>query len=123
MPHIILEHSPNFLSDYILDIGQEIRDLMSEIKSASFDADQFKIRSIAYQNFVVGLTQDDSSFLHISIKILEGRSKEILVELANKVNELVSLSHQKNFNDKIRFDFSVDIIEMNRNCYRKFTIK
>lgn len=123
MPHIILEHSPNFLSDYILDIGEEIRDLMSEIKSASFDADQFKIRSIAYQNFMVGLTQDDSSFLHISIKILEGRSKEILVELANKVHELVLLSHQKNFNNKIHFDFSVDIIEMNRNFYRKFTIK
>ncbi len=123
MPHITLEYSPNFLPKYIMNIGAEIQNIMRNINLANFDVDQCKIRSIPYQNFIVGLDENRANFIHISIKILAGRSLEIRKELSKKVFDYVVESYEKNSNNQSRTDISVDIIEMDRDCYNKITIK
>ena len=60
--------------------------------------------------------------MHITIKILSGRSTEIKKLLAEKILEAgkVFLQSQKL---KERIDLSVDVIDMEREIYQKITIK
>lgn len=47
---------------------------MSDVEG-NFDADQCKARALAFDDYLVGLTdQDTSSFIHITLKVLTGKS-------------------------------------------------
>lgn len=121
MPHIIIEHSSNFDENKILTIGKNIQKIMGDMPFANFDIDQCKIRGISFQNYQVGSSKI-ADFIHISIKILAGRSLEIRQELSQQVFDWVLKYFQDNMNRGNRFDLSVDIIEMNREVYKKITI-
>lgn len=123
MPHIIIEHSQSINNSSMLNIGNQIQEIMANISQGNFDIDQCKIRTISYQNFIVGLENNNADFIHISIKILAGRALEIRQELAQKTFNFVESFYQNLSNKKPRCDISVDIIEMDRDCYKKISIK
>ncbi|NBX52406.1 MAG: hypothetical protein EBT63_01975 [Proteobacteria bacterium] len=123
MPHIIIEHSKAFDEPSMLNIGSQIQEIMANIAHGNFDADQCKIRTISYQQFKVGLDKNNANFIHISIKILAGRALEIRQELAQKTFDLVEDFYRNLNNFNSRCDISIDIVEMDRNCYKKITIK
>jgi 5-carboxymethyl-2-hydroxymuconate isomerase len=122
MPHIIIEHSPNFDENKILTIGKNIQKIMGDMPFANFDIDQCKIRGISFQNYQVGSSKI-ADFIHVSIKILAGRSLEIRQDLSQQVFDWVLKYFQDNMNRGNRFDLSVDIIEMNREVYKKITVR
>jgi len=121
MPHIIIEHSSKFDENKILTIGKNIQKIMGDMPFANFDIDQCKIRGISFQNYQVGSSKI-ADFIHISIKILAGRSLEIRQDLSQQVFDWVLKYFQDNMDRGNRFDLSVDIIEMNREVYKKITI-
>jgi 5-carboxymethyl-2-hydroxymuconate isomerase len=121
MPHIIIEHSSNFDEKKILTIGKNIQKIMGDMPFANFDIDQCKIRGISFQNYQVGSSKI-ADFIHVSIKILAGRSLEIRQDLSQQVFDWVLKYFQDNMDRGNRFDLSVDIIEMNREVYKKITI-
>jgi 5-carboxymethyl-2-hydroxymuconate isomerase len=121
MPHIIIEHSAKFDENKILTIGKNIQKIMGDMPFANFDIDQCKIRGISFQNYQVGSSKI-ADFIHISIKILAGRSLEIRQDLSQQVFDWVLKYFQDNMDRGNRFDLSVDIIEMNREVYKKITI-
>jgi len=122
MPHIIIEHSPNFDENKILTIGKNIQKIMGDMPFANFDIDQCKIRGISFQNYQVGSSKI-ADFIHVSIKILAGRSLEIRQDLSQQVFDWVLKYFQDNMDRDNRFDLSVDIIEMNREVYKKITVR
>lgn len=127
MPHIIIEHSDNILASDALKIGAQIQQIMAEIVEGNFDPNQCKVRSTSYKNYLVGLENVDlektpQDFIHLSIKILAGRSLEIRQKLASQSFDFIkkfyndlNISHQ-------RCDVSVDIIEMARDTYQKISL-
>ena len=121
MPHIIIEHSSKFDENKILTIGKNIQKIIADMPFANFDIDQCKIRGISFQNYQVGSSKI-ADFIHISIKILAGRSLEIRQDLSQQVFDWVLKYFQDNMDRGNRFDLSVDIIEMNREVYKKITI-
>jgi len=123
MPHIIIETSKNILAKEALKIGQEIQQIMAKIVEGNFDPDQCKIRAINYENYVVGLEENDENFIHISIKILAGRAVEVRQKLASQSFEFVNNFYKNLKLPQKRCDISVDIIEMDRDTYQKITIK
>jgi 5-carboxymethyl-2-hydroxymuconate isomerase len=123
MPHIIIETSKNILTKEALKIGQEIQQIMAKIVEGKFDPDQCKIRVINYENYLVGLEENDENFIHISIKILAGRAVEIRQKLASQSFESVNNFYKNLKLPQKRCDISVDIIEMDRDTYQKITIK
>jgi len=123
MPHIIIEHSKNIFEKNLLKVGQEIQKIMADISEGNFDPDQVKIRCIQYQNYIVGLEKSDENFIHISIKILSGRSLEIRKKLSLQTFEIVKSFYENLNSPQKRCDISVDIIEMERDVYKKITIK
>ena len=120
MPHIIIEHSQYFDENKIITIGKNIQKIMGDMPFANFDIDQCKIRGISYQNYRVGCSVN-GDFIHVSIKILAGRSLEIRQDLSNQVFDWIIKYYQDNLTRHYRCDISVDIIEMNRETYKKIT--
>ena len=123
MPHIIIETSKNILASESLKIGQEIQQIMKKIVEGNFDPDQCKIRVITYENYIVGLEENDENFIHISIKILLGRAVEVRQKLASQSFEFVNNFYKNLKLSQKRCDISIDIIEMNRETYQKITLK
>jgi len=123
MPHLIIEHSANIQKKSILSLEQAIQDIMNSVEG-NFDADQCKARAISFDDYLVGRPdQTTSSFIHITLKALSGRSVEIRKNLAAKISEFTSKFFiDLNLGSK-RCDISVDIVEMERDTYHKIRIE
>ena len=90
----------------------------------NFDADQCKCRSVSFDEYFVGRSdQSRASFIHITLKVLTGRSIEVRKNLSQHIIEFT----QKFFTDLYiptnRCDISVDIVEMERDTYQKIRIE
>ncbi len=99
MPHIIIEHSADISKNSIINLQKEIQNIMSSITEGNFDADQCKARSHSFDEYLVGKpNQETSSFLHITIKILGGRTLDARKKLSLQVMEF-----SKKFFEELRF--------------------
>lgn len=123
MPHIIIEHSNDFENKDIYPLLPKIQKAISSIKEGNFDLEQCKARSISFDKYYVGtISQENSSFLHVTLKILEGRSPEIREMVAKKIFTLLNNFIEQQKNHKNRIDLSVDVVEMTKGVYQKLTI-
>lgn len=123
MPHLIIEHSINIKPQSISVLEKQIQNLMGEVEG-NFDPDQCKCRSFAFDNYFVGkFDQTESSFIHITLKVLSGRSVEVRKNLAQKILHLVQQFYSDlNISNK-RCDISVDTVEMERETYQKIRVE
>lgn len=118
MPHTIIEHSfpiPQ-IDSLLLKVNQTIAK-----NEGNFDITQCKARNIFCQNFVIGdgLEQD---FMHITIRIMQGRSVEIRKNLAENILKIVSGFLQENNLSKNPIALSIDIAELEREIYQKTVV-
>ncbi len=89
MPHLIIEHSSDINSQEIKKFQITIQDVMASVTEGNFDPDHCKARSFSFDEYLVGRPdQSTSSFLHITIKILSGRTIEAKKKLAEKTLQL-----------------------------------
>lgn len=124
MPHVIVEHSADFPKNSVQKIQTEIQKIMTSITEGNFDADQCKCRSVSFDEYLVGLpNQSSASFIHISIKILGGRSVEVRKKLATKTTEFAQRTFEELELKTKRCDISVDVIDMDRETYQKLRIE
>lgn len=122
MPHIIIEHSSDISSDATNNFLPEIQKTIALVKEGNFDLEACKARAISFDKYFVGsANHEKSSFFHITVKILEGRSLEIKKFLAQKIfDEARKFLQDKEL--KERADLSVDIVDMNRQAYQKISL-
>jgi 5-carboxymethyl-2-hydroxymuconate isomerase len=108
MPHIVMEYSEN-LHPFIGAALRETHQTVTE--SGLFDPQAVKARSIAYADYI--LPEGGINFLHVTISILSGRSKEeklLLSQAAFDVIKRIVANADR---------LSVDIHEMDKETYRK----
>lgn len=108
MPHCIIEYSS--------DITIKASVLMSVVfegalASNLFEEDHIKTRAIAYEHYQKGTTRD--KFLHVSVRILSGRTLEQRMLLSGKVLEKLDALGLK------LVTITVEVIEMERESYVK----
>ncbi len=124
MPHVIVEYSANFPKNSIQEIQTEIQKIMASVTEGNFDPDQCKCRSFSFDEYLVGLpNQTTSSFIHVSIKILDGRSLEARKKLSTKVIEFLQKTFAELNLQTKRCDISVDVVEMEKETYQKMRIE
>ena len=123
MPHLIVEHSADIKKNSVQKLQQEIQSIMNGVEG-NFDADQCKCRSFSFDEYFVGRPdQSSSSFIHITLKVLSGRSDEVRANLSAKISEFTNkFFADLNIPNK-RCDISVDILEMERATYQKVRIE
>jgi len=110
MPHIVIEYSDNLKTD--LETSELTKKLhKAVVEFGLFEPASVKARSLEYSDFV--LTGAASSFIHVTVSILSGRT----VEQRNALNDAVFkvISTAVPAAEKI----SSDIREMNAETYKK----
>lgn len=122
MPHLIVEHSYDISSEPITQLQQDIQVIMSQ-SEGNFTIEACKTRAFVFGDYRVGaLNQDESSFIHITLKILQGRTLEARKALSDKImTYLDQFVANQNLTTK-RCDISVDIVEMDKETYGKARI-
>jgi 5-carboxymethyl-2-hydroxymuconate isomerase len=116
MPHAIIEYSAN-IADTVetLDITALVHKTM--IGSGLFTPSAIKTRSHMSSDFLVGEKLRIGSFLHLSVYFLEGRSAEQKAALSDAL--IAALQTPLHIVDEV----TVDLREMNKETYRKYSAK
>ncbi len=126
MPHITIEHSLEIESNLKESLASTIIEIFANQKEGGFDADQCKIRFSIFDQYLVGyLNQDKADFIHLTVKIMQGRMQEIKNKLAIDLSSILQdffkdLIKNNKIKNKSRCDISVDIIDMDKSSYQKY---
>ena len=108
MPHYIIEHSPNIPPEGLIHAV-----FNGALHSQLFlpNGADIKVRAIAYQNFKLG--DSKTSFVHVVVKILAGRTDEQKQRLSQEIiKKLSDLGHQD-------ISITVEVVDMERQSYQK----
>ena len=85
MPHLIIEHSSDINKNSIKTLAYAVHNILDSITEGNFKSDECKVRFHSFDEYFVGKPdQSTSSFLHITIKILAGRTLEARKKLAEQ---------------------------------------
>lgn len=118
MPHCIIEYSEG-LTQHIEPAALNKLVLEGALKSGLFEESHIKTRSMCYQHYDKGLEEgaDDKEFIHVSLRILSGRTLEQRCHLSEVVlNQFDSMELPKG-------TITVEVIEMERKSYAKKVIR
>lgn len=108
MPHCIIEYS----NDLDIDPKTLVNVIHAgAIQSALFDSAAIKTRAMAYEHFIVG--EGNRSFIHVSAKMLAGRTNE-------QKNHLSSILFSQLQSLKLNnCTLTVEIIDLDKLSYAK----
>jgi len=118
MPHITIEHSFTIpkpqIDELLLSLNQNISK-----NEGNFSISECKARAILYNDFVVadGISKQD--FIHITIKIMQGRSLGIRKNLATNILKITDEFLKENNLCHKSTALSVDVVDMEREIYQK----
>ena len=86
MPHCVIEYSSGL--EKVIDMSQLMIKLQFVIVASQlFDPSAVKLRAIKYQDYMIA--HDLQHFLHVSLKILSGRSQDKKILLSKQMLEVV----------------------------------
>lgn len=112
MPHLILEASANIYESNAR-IKQALMDcqklLVAELPT---ELSSCKSRVVLHDIYVVADDAVNNAFIHLSVKILKGRSAELIKVIAEKLR-LVLLANFVKSNNSLNLGISVEIVELN----------
>ncbi len=110
MPHLVIEYSKGIEEKVAME------SLMEQIYQAAVAAqvmnpDDIKVRALAYSHY--RLARPDGDFVHVTCRLLAGRTTEEKVRLSTEIRSYLSglLSDV--------YSLSVDIVDMNPDAYKK----
>lgn len=110
MPHCIIEYSQNLEQEVPpVDLIEAVKEAC--VESNLFSLDDIKLRSDAYKSFITGGQED--AFVHVTLRMLSGRSTEQRKQLSNLVLEKLTRFLLKDVS------LSVEVCEMERETYAK----
>ena len=111
MPHCIVEHSHDLSANSLVDKVYQGA-VASEL--FSIEGSDIKVRSIPYSHYKTGSV--DISFVHVTVRILPGRT----AEQKSKLSSLV-LEHVKQ-TVSARCSLSVEVVDIDGDSYAKIVV-
>ena len=113
MPHISLEYTENIQTIIKSDLFDKLITII--IQAAEVKNKYCKSRAIKIKDFYIGSRNNNEGFVHLKIKILEGRTEKIKNQIAQK-----SLKALKSYFKNTRLhniQYSIEIQEMKKGNY------
>jgi len=110
MPHCLIEYSQNLTQQ------QPVQNLLEAVfdgvgKSGLFDRSHIRVRAMAFADFL--LVSSDQAFVHVTIRLHQGRSPEQRKQLSAEVLQALLTLH---FNHT---SITVETVEMDTASYSK----
>lgn len=107
MPQIILEASDNVIEKDFKQTLSEIHQILVDTLPTKLES--CKSRVIRHKDFLIGNGNADNAFIHLSIKIIEGRTKETCQLAANKILDVLKNNfHQSRNRLNLKFSIAID---------------
>lgn len=122
MPHTTIEHSFEISTSKLEEIFSAINSTIAK-NDGNFDIANCIAKSINMPNFMAANGSEKIDFIHITIKILQGRSVEIRKNLAENINKVVADFLGKNSLSKNPIKLGVEVNEIEKEIYQKSLIK
>lgn len=120
MPHIIVEYTPN-LTDLPFDaMLASVTRRLAESPEVQDEAD-LKARVLRPECFRVGLADSRRGFIHVTVRIMAGRSEQAKQDFSQRVADGM-LEHMPIFPDGLAVHLSVEVVDMEWGSYRKFKL-
>lgn len=116
MPHITLEYSSNVREKVDGSVLNRLITALSE--SGPYLMEDTKARIISYDRFQVAEGESDRAFVHLTLRILEGRTQE-MIESAAKALKGVLEDTFKGSKESMRLSLTIEVIEMPKRLYFK----
>lgn len=117
MPHIIIEYTPN-LTDLPFDaMLAEVTRRLADSPEVEDEAD-LKARVVRADAFRVGLADSQRGFIHVTLRILEGRTDQAKQDFSQRVADGMR-AHMPVFAAGLTVHLSVEVVDMHRASYRK----
>ncbi len=84
MPHLTLEYTADLPRGVVSrQLFARLHHIVVEVTGA--DIENCKSRSIEHGNFLVGESSDGAGFVHLEVRILEGRTRDVKTELGRRL--------------------------------------
>ena len=117
MPHIILEYTDN------ISIKKDFNQLFAGIhtvlsEKAGIDPGNCKSRAIKLTDYFIGEGEKPNAFVHLEIRIFQGRNLEIKQQIGNEILKLLRNYFNEN-SENLNIQITVEIIEMDGKLYFK----
>ena len=110
MPHIIIECSGNIEEkNHLAPILKEAQELVE--KSLSAKVPGFKNRVIVCDTYSVADGAKDNAFVHMTVKILPGRPREVLDKAAAQLLSFIKKAFHESIKKK-KFYYSIEVAEL-----------
>ena len=114
MPHIRLEHSIDIKTKVPSDLFDDLISIL--IKYANVKSENCKCKILKVKEYYLKSNKLKERFIHLDIKILEGRSKDIINQIGKQSIKVLQLFFQADAKDT-PLQYSVEIQEMKRSNY------
>ena len=90
MPHLILEASANIHESNarLQQLLVECQDLL--VRELPTKLESCKSRVILHDIYVLGDNHPDNAFLHLTVKLLKGRTPELLTNVATLLSDTIA---------------------------------
>ncbi|MEN9946630.1 MAG: hypothetical protein RLZZ293_1016 [Pseudomonadota bacterium] len=111
MPHLVLEASANIVesNERVRKILQECQELLTQQLPTQLAS--CKSRCVLHDLFVVGDANPKNAFVHLEVKVLAGRSQELLNLIAQQLHNLLTQEFNKS-SQTFNLAISVEIVEL-----------
>ena len=108
MPHISLEYTENIQTIIKSDIFDKLTTII--IQAAEVKHENCKSRAVKIKDYYIGSKNNNEGFVHLKIKLLEGRTEKIKNQIAQE--SLKALKSYFNNTKAHNIQFSIEIQEM-----------
>lgn len=116
MPHVILECSEN------IEAQLPVSTLLAEIhrvleKQLPTDLSTCKSRCVVHKSFYLGDGHQSNAFVHLTVKIMSGRTDEVQNILGNQLVTILK-KYFEDYPNKSHLQISVEIVELNKHYFK-----
>jgi 5-carboxymethyl-2-hydroxymuconate isomerase len=119
MPHCILEYTDNLLDDFDNQvILKEIHEALAA--TGLFKIDHIKSRAVIHKQFYVGDGENNTGFAALNLAIFHGRDTSTRKMLSERCLAVLKPHFIKSLSG-MKFDITVQITEIDRDSYTKYT--
>ena len=119
MPHLFLEYSAN-LPTVKRELLNELHLKLAEFET--FKIQDMKSRAIPHEVFCLAEGNENRAFVHLQLAIMPGRSAELLRDASQKLHEYLK-AYFLPLSKGLVCSFSVEVRELAKDSYMKFTVE
>jgi len=118
LPHLTLEYSSNVRVDRDLTtLFAGLHDILEQ--TGGVRRDNCKSRARAVDTFLVGSGSTRDAFVHLDIRLLDGRAIDVRQRICQQAEKLVTGWFESSL-ESLEMQVTVEVREIDRRCYAKY---